>query len=69
MEISDRLSVEGPDRDGDYEFTLRDCGCDSDQHSHYITREQADALIAALESRRWQETLKLKCSPTNDKCR
>jgi hypothetical protein len=48
-EISKRLDVEGPDRDGEYELTLSDLGCDSGRHSHWITREEADRLIEALK--------------------
>jgi hypothetical protein len=46
-EISKRLSVEGPDQDGDYELTLTDCGDITNEYT-YINRSQADALIAAL---------------------
>lgn len=47
-QISKRLSVEGPDVDGEYEVTLADDGCDP-PYSHYITRAEADALIATLQ--------------------
>lgn len=37
MDISERLSIEGPDGDGDFEISL-----DSDDYIyHYITKEQA----------------------------
>lgn len=48
MQISKRLNVEGPDHDGDYELTLSECG-DIGNEYHYITRAEADALIAALQ--------------------
>lgn len=45
MQISRRLSVEGPDREGDFEVCLDgDAGADY----HWINRTEADALIAAL---------------------
>lgn len=46
--ISKRLSVFGPDSDGDYELTLESLDCGESPYSHFITREEADALIAAL---------------------
>lgn len=46
-DISNRLSIEGPDRDGDYELTWTCDYCDRND-SHWIDRIQADALIAAL---------------------
>jgi hypothetical protein len=47
MKISDRLNVEGPDKDGDYELTFE---VDGYNESHWITRTEADALIVALTS-------------------
>ncbi len=45
-QISKRLSVEGPDRDGDFEVTIGE-----DKHMpewHFITRDEANILIVAL---------------------
>lgn len=47
-QISHRLHIEGPDRDGDYEITIKDAGVYGEDTYHYITRAEADALIAAL---------------------
>jgi hypothetical protein len=47
-EISKRLSVEGPDRDGEYELTLSDCDGRGSLESHWISQAEADALIAAI---------------------
>lgn len=45
MQITTRLSVEGPDAEGEYTLTLR---APEYPISHAITRAEADALIAAL---------------------
>lgn len=47
-DISKRLSVEGPDSNGDYELTWLCGDCDRND-SDWINRAQADALIAALQ--------------------
>jgi len=49
MHITPRLSVEGPDRDGNYELSLSG----DDSPGHWLTRAEADALIAALQP--WRE--------------
>lgn len=46
-QISRRLSIEGPDSDGDYELTLSECG-DIENEYIYISRAEADLLIRAL---------------------
>ncbi len=46
MQISKRLSVEGPDSEGDYELTLTQCS-EGDEW-HFISRAEADLLIRAL---------------------
>ena len=51
VQISKRLSVEGPDRDGDYEVTLDRDWREGGPDYHYITRAEADALIDALSVR------------------
>lgn len=47
MDISKRLSVEGPDQSGEYELCLTDC--DEGSSSHWIDRSEADRLIEALK--------------------
>lgn len=48
-QITPRLSVSGPDRDGDYELELTHCGDDQDHAGClFLSRAEADALIAAL---------------------
>lgn len=49
MQVTKRLSVNGPDADGEYELLLtRD---ESAPEWHFITRAEADALIDALSIR------------------
>lgn len=49
MQITKRLSVEGPDVRGVYEIDFSGCGDTGDGHDlHFLTRAEADALIAAL---------------------